>query len=156
MDINSVVLVGRLTQQPELRHTPTGTPYCKFSLALNHYYKSKDGQRVEEVSFFNCVAWTGTAEALVKYGTKGKQIGVTGRLNQNRWVDSNEQKRSTVEIVVSTMQLLSSPGERSSASTNVANDGSYSRASEPENNPVDDYGNSNNDYSNSNDDDIPF
>ncbi len=111
-DINHVVLVGRLTRDAELKYTNTGFAVAKFSIAVNERRK-KDDQWVEDVSFFDAVAWGRMAEALAQYLVKGKQIAVQGQLRQNRW-EQDGQSRSKVEVNCATIQLL---GGRSSAPT---------------------------------------
>ncbi len=107
-DINSVVLVGRLTRNAELKYTNTGMAVSKVSIAINKRRK-KDDQWVEEVNFFDIVIWGKTAESLQQYLTKGKQIGVSGELRQNRW-EQDGQSRSKVEIVATNIQLLGGGG----------------------------------------------
>jgi single-strand DNA-binding protein len=103
-DINTVVLVGRLTRDAELKYTNSGTALAKLGLANNRRKKSGD-QWVDEVSFFDVILWGRQAEALNQYLVKGKQIGVIGELRQNRW-EQDGQNRSRVEIVASNIQLL--------------------------------------------------
>ncbi len=103
-DINSVTLVGRLTREAELKYTNTGTPICKFSIAVNR--RKKQGEQwVDEVSYFDIVLWGKQGEAIQQYLTKGKQVAVSGELRQNRW-EQDGQNRSKVEIVASDVQLL--------------------------------------------------
>jgi single-strand DNA-binding protein len=105
-DINSVVLVGRLTRDAELKYTNSGLPISKLGLAVNRKRK-KDGQWTEEANFFDILLWGKIAEVLQQYLTKGKQICVQGELSQNRW-EQDGQPRSRVEIVATNVQLLSS------------------------------------------------
>ena len=91
-DLNRWVGVGRLTQDPELKHTNTGTAYCKFSIASNRNW-TKDGEKKEEVSFFNCVVWAKSAEILNQYCKKGKQIAIDGRLQQRSWENTEGKKQ---------------------------------------------------------------
>ncbi|MBN2532954.1 MAG: single-stranded DNA-binding protein [Spirochaetales bacterium] len=104
-DINCVVLVGRLTQDAEVKYTNSGIPVGKVRLAVNTKRK-KDGQWTEEGNFFDIVIWGKFAEALQPYLLKGKAIGVQGELRQNRW-EQDGQPRSKVEIVANNVQLLS-------------------------------------------------
>lgn len=106
MDINKVILIGRLTRDPEIRTLPNGTGIAKFSLAVNRRYTANNEAK-EEVSFFDCVVWGKMAEVVRQYCQKGKQVAVDGRLRQNRWQDNQTgQSRSKVEIVVDSFQLL--------------------------------------------------
>lgn len=97
MDINKLVIIGRLTKEPELRTTTGGKSLCKFSIAVNGY---KD-----EVGFFDCIAWDKTAETIAKYVRKGQRIGIDGSIKFSSW-ESDGKKRSKVEINVDRFQFL--------------------------------------------------
>lgn len=103
-DINSVVLIGRLTRDAELRYSNSGTAICKFSIANNYSRKTGDTWG-EETNFFDAVLMGRRAEALHKYLVKGKQIGIKGELRQDRW-EQDGQRRSRVEIWVNDVNLL--------------------------------------------------
>jgi single-strand DNA-binding protein len=104
-DINHVVLVGRLTKDPELTYTQSGAAVCRFSIAVNRSSgSSSDGD--EKANFFNIVAWNKTAEICNQYLSKGRQVAVDGRLQQRRWEGSDGIKRNTVEIVANTVQFF--------------------------------------------------
>ncbi len=107
-DLNRVTIIGRLTRDPELRQINTGTSLCRFSIANNRNF-SQNGEKKEEVSFFNCTAWGRQAEIIQQYCQRGKQVAIEGRLRQNSWQDSDGKKKSSVEIVVEQLQLLGSP-----------------------------------------------
>ncbi len=117
-DINMVVLVGRLTRDPEMRYTNSGTALCKFSLAVNRRKRSGDNNWTEEVSFFDVLLWGRQAETLNNYLTKGKQVAVNGELRQNRW-EQDGQKRSRIEVVANNVQLLGSPSQGGGAGKSV-------------------------------------
>src|SRR6056297_238897 len=104
-DINSVVLVGRLTRDAELKYTANGSAVCKFSIALNRRKKTGDTWG-EEANFFDIVLWGRQGEAIHQYLGKGKQVAVQGELRQNRW-EQDGQPRSKVEIHALNVQLLS-------------------------------------------------
>jgi len=106
-DLNKVMLVGRMTRDPELKHTANGGAYVRFGLANNRNYTA-GGERKEEVSFFNCVAWGRQAEIIHQYCKKGKQVAIEGRLQQRSWQSQDGQKQNTVDIVVSFLQMLGS------------------------------------------------
>jgi single-strand DNA-binding protein len=113
-DINHVVLVGRLTRDAELKFTNAGLAISKFSLAVNRRAKKGDTWQ-EEADFFDAV-WMGKgAEAVSQYLLKGKQVGIQGELRQNRW-EQEGQKRSRVEIFVTSLQLLGGGRGRAPAS----------------------------------------
>lgn len=111
-DINHVVLVGRLTRDAELRYASSGTPICKFSLAINRRRKQGDDW-VDEANFFDVVVMGRQGEAIHRYLTKGKQVGIQGELRQDRW-EQEGQKRSRVEVFANNVQLLGGSGGSSS------------------------------------------
>lgn len=107
-DINSVVLCGRVTRDAEVRYTNGGMAVSEISIAVNRYAGKDKG---EEVSFFEVNLWGKTAEALVQYLTKGRQIVVQGELRQERW-EKDGQKQSKVRINANTIQLVGGKDER--------------------------------------------
>jgi single-strand DNA-binding protein len=107
-DINKIMLIGRLTQAPELKQTPGGSGVCNFSIANTRTYKVGD-ERKEYTNFFNCQAWGKLAETITKYVVKGQQIAIDGRLQHRTWTDKSGGKRSTVDIVLDGFQFLSKP-----------------------------------------------
>ncbi|MFA6934369.1 MAG: single-stranded DNA-binding protein [Sphaerochaetaceae bacterium] len=113
-DINSVIIVGRLTRDGELKCTNAGMSVSRFSLASNR--KVKKGDKWEdEASFIDCVLWGKSAETLTPYLEKGKQVCVQGELRQNRWEQDGVQK-SRIEVVVTQLQLLGSSQSQSQQS----------------------------------------
>ena len=109
-DLNRVLLIGRLTRDPELKSIGSGTVLCKFSLASNRSYYKNEGDLKEEVSFFNCVAWGKLAETISKYVTKGQRLGIDGSLRWSQWENTEGKKQSKVEIKVENFQFLDSKG----------------------------------------------
>lgn len=107
-DLNRVVIIGRLTADPELKQAQGGWQICSLSIANNHSYSRSNGEKVEEVSYFNCSAWGKLGEALHRYASKGKPIAIEGRLRQRRWQGSDGKNQSAVDIVVENFQLLGS------------------------------------------------
>ena len=89
--------MGRLTRDPELRHTGNGTAVASFSLAVDRDYKSQSGER--ETDFIDIVAWRSTAEFVSKYFSKGRMAVVEGRLQVRDWTDRDGAKRRTAEVV---------------------------------------------------------
>ena len=114
-DINSVVIVGRVTRDAELRYTPNGTAICSFSVAVNR--RVKRGESWEDVaSFFELYLWDKLAESLNKYLLKGSQVAVQGELRQERW-EKDGQKHSKVKIFVSSIQLVGGKRDGSSGTS---------------------------------------
>lgn len=114
--MNKVVLIGRLTRDPELRTTPTGVSAANFSIAVNRNFKNKEG--VIEADFFNVTAWRRQAENISKYCTKGTQVCVEGRL-QNRTYDAQDgSKRYVTDIIADNVEFLSRPNSTSGSSNN--------------------------------------
>ena len=95
--LNKIVLMGRLTRDPELRRTQSGTAVASFTLAVDRDYKPQDGER--ETDFIDIVAWRGTAEFVSKYFTKGRMAVVEGRLQVRDWTDKDGNKRRSTEVV---------------------------------------------------------
>ena len=112
-DLNIVSIVGRLTRDSEIKYIQNGGAFVRFSLAVNR--RKRNGDRWEDESnFFDCVFFGKAAEAIHQYLTKGRQVAINGELRQSRW-EADGQTRSRVEIVVNSLQLLSSgnsTGER--------------------------------------------
>lgn len=106
--INRVVLVGRLTRDPELRYTPNGVAVANFTLAVNRTFLNRQGER--EADFINCVVWQKQAENVANYLKKGSLAGVDGRI-QTRSYDNNEGRRVYVtEVVAESVQFLEPRG----------------------------------------------
>ena len=105
-DFNKVILLGRLTRDPELRYTPAGSPVCNFDLAVNRSYTTQGGERRDEVCFITIVVWGKQAENCAEYLKKGGQTLVEGRLTQRSWETPEGQKRSKHEVVGERVQFL--------------------------------------------------
>ena len=95
--LNKIILMGRLTRDPELRRTGTGTAVTSFSLAVDRDFKSQSGEK--ETDFIDIVAWRSTAEFVSKYFTKGRMAVVEGRLQIRDWTDKEGGKRRSAEVV---------------------------------------------------------
>ena len=107
-DLNVVAVTGRLTREAELKYSNGGMAFAKFSIAVNRRTKKGD-QWVDDASFFDCTLFGKSAESLNPYLIKGQQVAINGSLVQSRW-EQDGQNRSRVEIVVNSLQLLSSAG----------------------------------------------
>jgi single-strand DNA-binding protein len=108
--INRVVLVGNLTRDPELRHTPSGTPVCSLRIAVNSRRKDETGQWTDKPNYFSVTVWGQQGENCAQYLSKGRPVAVDGRLDWREW-ESDGNKREAVEIVAETVQFLGSRGD---------------------------------------------
>ena len=104
--LNKVVLMGRLTKDPELRRTGSGTAVTSFSLACDRDFKSQSGDK--ETDFIEVVAWKNTAEFVSKYFSKGRMAVVDGRLQIRDWTDKAGNKRTTAEVVADNVYFADS------------------------------------------------
>ncbi|MFZ4454038.1 single-stranded DNA-binding protein [Salibacterium aidingense] len=102
--INRVVLVGRLTRDPELRYTPNGVAVVNFGIAVNRPFTNQQGER--EADFFNCVAWRKQAENVANYLKKGSQAGIDGRLQSRKYENQEGRRVSVVEVQAESVQFL--------------------------------------------------
>lgn len=102
--INRVVLIGRLTRDPELRRTPQGDAVASFNLAVNRNFKTNDGQ--QEADFIPCVCWNKLAENIDTYCSKGSLVGVEGSLRSRNYENSQGQKVFVVELLCDSVQFL--------------------------------------------------
>lgn len=102
--LNSVVLVGRLTRDAELRYTPNNQAVATFTLAVNRNFKSQNGER--EADFINCVIWQQQAENLANWAKKGALIGITGRIQTRNYENQQGQRVYVTEVVADNFQLL--------------------------------------------------
>lgn len=93
--MNHIVLMGRLTRDPELRHTPTGTAVANFTLAVDRVFGGED----KKTDFIDIVAWKGTAEFISKHFTKGRAMALEGSLQIREWTDKDGNKRRNAEVV---------------------------------------------------------
>ena len=100
--LNKVILMGRITTDPELKHTPSNVAVCSFSLAVNRRFNRN------ETDFIDIVAWRQQAELISKYFTKGQQMVVCGALQTRTWEDKNGNKRKSVEVVVDEVHFADS------------------------------------------------
>lgn len=107
--LNKVLLIGNLTRDPELRYTPQGAAVCEFAIAMNRTFNSKTGEKKEEVTFIDIVAWARTAEICAEYLKKGRPVFVEGRLQQDRWEQPDGQKRSRIRVTAERVQFLGGP-----------------------------------------------
>ncbi len=105
MNLNKVILVGRLTRDPELKALPSGHQVCSFGLATNRVFVDKSGQKQEQVEFHNIVLFGRLAEIASQYLKKGALAMIEGRIRTRNWQDGQGNQRSRTEIVTERMQL---------------------------------------------------
>ena len=124
--MNKVILIGRLTKDPELRYAAgSGTAVCRFTVAINRQFKK------DETDFINCVAFGKTGETITQYLTKGRQIAVTGSIRTGSYDAQDGTKRYTTDVVVEQMEFL---GARTGGASQEPMDNSYAYSPEPSNN----------------------
>jgi len=111
-NINRVVLVGNLTRDPELRHTPSGTAVCSLRLAVNTRRKdAATGEWGEKPNYFDVTVWGNQGENCAQYLSKGRPVGVDGRLEWREWEAQDGSKRQAVEIIADSVQFLGGRGD---------------------------------------------
>ena len=138
---NKITIVGYLGRDPELRHTPSGTPVCDFSVATTERKRGSGAEAEESTTWFRATAWGRTAEVASQYLERGKLVYVEGRLSQKEWTDRDGAKRTSLEVQVTDLQFLGRTGDTQPA-------GRAARAGTP--------GSSAGDDATIADDDIPF
>ena len=111
VSINRVVLVGNLTKDPELRHTPSGTAVCNLRLAVNTRRKDETGQWVDKPNYFDITVWGNQGERCAQYLSKGRPVAVDGRLEWREWETPEGNKRQAVDVVADSVQFLGSRGD---------------------------------------------
>lgn len=116
MNVNKVILVGRLTRDPEIRSTPSGQSVATIGMATNNYWTDKSGQRQEKTEYHTVVLWGKLAEVAGQYLTKGQECYVEGRLQTRTYTGKDGVERKAVEIVGETMQLGSRAASQGSSS----------------------------------------
>jgi single-strand DNA-binding protein len=117
-DLNTVVLIGRFTRDPEYKIVNEGSSLVNFSIANNRTYVV-NGEKKDETHYFDCVAWGKLAEIIKQYGSKGKQVLVEGRLVQETWDTPDGKKASKVKIRTENIQLLGSKNLTSSDESSI-------------------------------------
>jgi single-strand DNA-binding protein len=111
-DTNRVVLVGRLTRDPELRSLPSGRALCNLRIASNSPQREPDGEYGDRPNFFDVDVFGPPAEVVAEHMRRGRRVCVDGRLSWREWETADEQKRQAVSIQADRVQFLDSPGER--------------------------------------------
>jgi single-strand DNA-binding protein len=113
-NLNKALLIGRLTKDPEMRYTPSGTAVTNFSIATNRWSSGPDGERKEVPEYHNIVAYSGgkrnLAEIVAQYTRKGALVFIEGRIQTRSWEGQDGQKRRTTEIIANDVQFLEPRG----------------------------------------------
>jgi len=123
MNVNKVILVGRLTRDPEVRNTPSGQSVATLSMATNRFWKDKSGQRQDKTEYHNIVLWGRLAEIAGQYLVKGQEAYLEGRMETRKYTGKDGIERRTTEVVAENMQL----GSKAQGTSNP----NYSRPSSP-------------------------
>ena len=111
MSVNKVIVLGRLGQDPELKHTAGGSAVTNFSVATNESWTDKQGQKQERTEWHRVVVWGKLAELCSQYLSKGRQVYLEGKLQTRSWEDNQGQKRYTTEVQANTVQFLGGPSD---------------------------------------------
>lgn len=117
--MNKVLLIGRLTKDPELRYTQSGTAVASFTLAVNRRFSGQNGER--EADFINCVAWQKSAEFVANYFRKGQQMALEGRLQVRSYDGNDGQRRWVTEVVAEQIEFVGSKNENGSGRQDYQN-----------------------------------
>ncbi len=132
-NLNSILVEGNLTRDPEYRETPRGTAVCTFGVASNRFYR-QDEELQKEVSFFDVEAWARNAERCRENLHKGRGVRVAGRLKQDRWTDDDGNRKSRVKIVAEHVEFRPpprKPAESEAGAEETVVEGSGNGAGEP-------------------------
>src|SRR5699024_5362158 len=126
---NRVVLVGRLTKDPDLRYTPNDAAVANFTIAINRPFKNQHGEN--DADFINCVVWRKAAENFANYMRKGSQIGVDGRLQRRTYENEEGKTLFVTEVVADNVQFLESKGSRNSDGGEYSQQNAYQKQQSP-------------------------
>jgi single-strand DNA-binding protein len=120
-NLNKALLIGRLTKDPEMRYTPSGTAVTNFSIATNRWSSGPDGEKKEMTDYHNIVAYSGgkrnLAEIVAQYTRKGALVFIEGRIQTRSWEGQDGQKRRTTEIIANDVQFLEPRGAGGNSGT---------------------------------------
>lgn len=118
--MNKVILIGRLTRDPELKYTQSGIAVTRFTLAVDRPFKGQDGRK--EADFIDCVVWRAQAETVANYLDKGRQVAVEGRLQIRPYETQDGQKRKATEVICDRVKFLGSRSEGHSSTGDELDD----------------------------------
>lgn len=121
--LNRVVLVGRMTRDPELRRTGNGTAVTSFTIAMNRNFTSQNGER--QADFIPCVVWNKAAENTARYCSKGSLVGVDGRLQSRQYENQDGRKVTVVEVICDSVQFINTKSVQNQGATQQNNANTY-------------------------------
>jgi len=134
--VNKVILIGRLGKDPELKYTPSGVAYAKFSIATDEVFKDRTGEQKKRTEWHNITAWNKLAEICGEYLTKGKQVYIEGSIQSRQWEDQSGNKRTSYDIVARQMTMLGSKSDSERTSTgNTKTAAATASTDSPDDNP---------------------
>lgn len=113
LNLNKVILAGRLTADPELKSTPSGIPVTSFTVAVNRGRRAKNGEETQ-TDFINVTAWRQTAEFVTRYFRKASSICIVGSIQTRNWTDGNGQRRYATEVIVEEAHFVDTKGDSKS------------------------------------------
>lgn len=113
--LNKVFLIGNITRDPELRYSTSGTAVANFSIAVNRFYTTANGEKKQDTCFVRVVTWAKQAEACSHYLSKGRPVFVEGRLSSRSWTSSSGEKRTSIEVIAERVQFLGQPQGKDTA-----------------------------------------
>ena len=148
--MNKAIIIGRLTRDPEMRTTTSGTNSTTFTVAVSRNYTSQNGER--ETDFLNCVAWRKQAENIAKYCTKGSQVAVEGRIQTRSYDAQDGTKRYVTEIIADNVTFLGGKGSNVPSEDNYVGGSSSVDTTDISEDPFKDFG----EEVALSDDDLPF
>ena len=128
---NQVILLGNLTRDIELRHTPSNQTVANIGLAVNRTFQTKDGERREETTFVDCESWGRQAEVMAQYLSKGRPVLIQGRLKLDSWQDKDGGNRSKLKVVVENFQFVGGREGGGNGGGGGGGGGSYASAGAP-------------------------
>ena len=127
--MNKVILIGRLTKDPEVKNTSSQVPFCNFTIAVDRRFKDANGQR--QADFINCVAWRQTATFINQYFHKGSKIGIVGSIQSRSYDDQNGQRRYVTEVLVDDAEFVDSASSANGGTASAGTGNGSSNYSRP-------------------------
>jgi len=129
-NVNRVVLIGRLTKDPESRTLPSGSSVCNLRIACNSSRRDADGEFLERPNFFDVSVFGAPGESVSEYMRRGSRVAIDGRLEWREWETADQQKRQAVSVVADVVQFLDTPGGQEAGESSDADGGEPSEAPE--------------------------